>query len=322
MNLLAILCAAAFTVLPAQLASAEDYPSKPIRAVLPMAPGGPADAAMRVVAQKLTERWGQQVIVDNRAGANGNIGTEIAARAASDGYTLLLGVTGPMAINPALFAKVSFDPVKDFAPVVMVKRQNYFLVAHPSVPANSIHELVQLAKGGSYKLTQASSGIGSPAHLSGAMLKTMTNIDFVHVPYRGGGPALSAVIAGEASFMFIDVGVVTPHLRAGRVKLLAVVGPKRIAELPNTPTLSEAGFPDLEPGGWSAIFIPAGTPISIIEKLNTVVRSILRLPDVQKALRSDGSEFGANTPEYVGAFLRSEIAKWKKAIKASGARAE
>ena len=322
MNLLATLGAAALAVLPLQLVSAADYPAKPIRAVLPMAPGGPADAAMRVVAQKLTERWGQQVIVDNRAGANGNIGTEIAARAASDGYTLLLGVTGPMAINPALYAKVSFDPVKDFAPVVMVKRQNYFLVAHPSVPANSMRELVQLAKSGSYKLTQASSGIGSPAHLSGAMLKTMTNIDFVHVPYRGAGPALSAVLAGEASFMFIDVGVVTPHLGAGRVKLLAVVGPKRVAELPNTPTLLEAGFPDLEPGGWSAIFVPAGAPMPIIDKLNTEVRSILKLPDVQKLLGSDGSEFGANTPEYVGAFLRSEIAKWKTAIKASGARAE
>lgn len=304
------------------VAVAQDYPAKPIRAIVPMATGGPTDAAVRVVGQKLTQRWGQQVIVDNRAGANGNIGTEIAARAAPDGYTLLVGVTGPMAINPALYGKASFDPVKDFTPVVMLKRQYYFLVTHPSVPANSVRDLIQLARGASYKLIQASSGIGSPPHLAGEMLKTIAAVDFMHVPYRGGGPALSAVLAGEASFMFIDMAVVMPHVKAGKVKLLAVVAPKRIAELPDAPTLSEGGFPGLDPGGWSAIFVPAGTPRPIIDKLNAEVRCILELPDVRKLLGSDGSDFGNNTPEYVGAFLKSEIAKWAKVIKASGARAD
>ena len=307
------------TCIPAT--SAQDYPTKPIRAMVPAAPGGGTDVAARPVAQKLAERLGQQVIIDNRGGANGNIGLAIAARAAPDGYTLLFASNAPMAINPALYANVPYDPVRDFAPVAMIKQSYFLLVIHPSVAANSVRELIQLAKGGN-RLVQASSGIGSAAHLSGEILKNRAKIDFVHVPYRGGGPAMAAVIAGEASFMFVEVIVGMPFINAGKLKLLAVATPQRIAALPDTPTLTEASFPGYDPTGWAALFVPTGTPRSIIDKLNAQVKAILKLPDVQKVLANDGTEFGQNTPDYVSEFLKSEIAKWGNAVKISGVRAE
>lgn len=315
-----------FVMLVLRLASAtepraQDYPMKPIRAIVPSAPGGPTDVAARVVADRLTQRWKQQVIVDNRTGANGVIGTETAARAAPDGYTMLMGVPGSMVVSP-LMSKVPYDPLKDFIPVVLLKKQVYFLVANPSVPASSVRELVALARSRTYKLSNASSGTGSTLHLAGEMLKTIENVDFLHVPYRGTGPAMLAVIAGESSFMFMDMTIIMPHVKANRVKLLAVVASKRIPELPDAPTMTEAGYPNVGPGGWTAIFVPTGTPRQIVEKINKEVKTILALPDVQKSLGSDATEFQSNTPEYVRAYVKNDIERWGKVIKASGVRAE
>lgn len=298
------------------------YPARPVRVVVPFPPGGPVDGAARVIAQKLTEMWGQQFVIDNRTGAGGNIGTEIAARAKPDGYTVLLGATGPMAINPALYAKLPFDPVKDFTAVAGIKRHYYLLLAHPSLPAKSIRELIQLAASGGRPLTQASSGIGSSAHITGEMLKSMAKVHFLHVPYRGAGPSLTAVVAGEASFMFLDSAIAMPHAKSGRVKVIAVAGPRRVAEFPEVATLAESGYGGADPAGWSVLFFPARTPKGRIETLNAAVKGILQSADVQKMLGTEGVDFDDNTPELVTAFLKSEIAKWAKMVKVSGARAD
>ena len=303
-------------------ARADDYPSRPVRAIVPFPAGGGVDIATRTIGQKLSERWKQQLIVDNRGGANGNIGAELAAHTPPDGYTLLLGSTGPMAINPTLYAKLAFDPVKDFSPVVMVAPTYYLLVTHPSVPATSLADIVALAKNKSYRLTLASAGIGSPGHLSGEMLKMMAGIDFVHVPYKGTGPALADVLAGQASMIFTDMIAGMSHIQAGKLRLIATTTPKRLPKLPNTPTLAESGVPGYNAMGWTGMYVPAGTPKPIIDKLNAEVRDILKLPDVQERIASDGSDFAPNTPEYASAFLKSEIAKWAKVIKASGATAD
>jgi tripartite-type tricarboxylate transporter receptor subunit TctC len=301
---------------------AADYPSKPIRAIVPFAPGGGVDIAARSVGQKLSERWKQQVIIDNRSGANGNIGAEIASHAPADGYTLLLGSTGPMAINPSLYAKLPFDPVKDFSPVVMVAPTYYVLVTHPSVPANSLADIVRVAKTGTYRLTLASAGIGSPGHLSGEMLKMMAGIDFVHVPYKGTGPALADVVGGHASMIFTDLIAGLSYIQAGRLKAIAVATPRRLPKLATTPTLSESGVPGYDAMAWTGMFVPAGTSKAIVDKLNSEVRDILRIPEVQERIAAAGNDFGSNTPQYVATYLNSEIAKWAKVIKASGATAE
>jgi len=308
--LAAVLTSAAFAV------HAQDYPSKPIRAIVPFAPGGGVDIATRTVGQKLSDRWKQQVIVDNRAGANGNIGAEIASRAPADGYTLLFGSTGPMAINPTLYANLPFDPIRDFESVIMVAPTYYLLVTHPSVPATSLAEIIQLAKGGTYRLTLASAGIGSPGHLSGEML------NFVHVPYKGTGPALADVIAGQASMIFTDMIAGLSYIQAGRLKLIAAATPRRLPKLPNTPTLAESGVPGYDAMAWTGMFVPAGTTKALIDKLNGEFKAIINMPDVQERIAADGKDFGANTPQYAGIYLKSEIAKWAKVIKASGATAE
>lgn len=316
-----ILCSFGSTVLCTS-ARSQNYPSKPIRAIVPFASGGGTDIAMRVIGQKLVERWGQQVIVDNRGGANGNIGAEIASRAVPDGYTLLVGSAGVMAINPSLYTKLPYDSVKDFAPVVLVAPTYFLLVTHPSVPANSVRELIQLAKSGSYKLVHASPGIGSPGHLMGEMLKMITNIDFVTVPYKGTGPAMADVLGGQASFTFTDMIAGIPYINAKRLKVLGITTSKRIAKLPDTPTVAEGGVPGFDAMSWVGIFVPARTPRPIVEKLNAEIKNILKFPDVQEKLATDGKDFGENTPDYVGAFLRSEVAKWAKVIKVSGARVD
>jgi tripartite-type tricarboxylate transporter receptor subunit TctC len=301
---------------------AQDYPTKPIRAIVPFAPGGGVDIAARSVGQKLSERWKQQVIVDNRAGANGNIGAEIASHAPADGYTLLLGSTGPMAINPSLYAKLPFSPVKDFSAVIMVAPTYYILVTHPSVPVNSLADVIRVAKSGAYRLTLASAGIGSPGHLSGEMLKMMAGIDFVHVPYKGTGPALADVLGAHASMIFTDMIAGLSYIQAGRLKAIAVATPRRLPKLPGTPTLSEAGVPGYDAMAWTGMFVPAGTSKSIVDKLNSEVKEILRIPEVQERIAADGNDFGPNTPQYVATYLKSEIATWAKVIKASGATAE
>ncbi len=314
---LSILVALAFLSVSA-LAAAQDYPAKPIRVIVPLAPGGGTDLATRVTAQKLTERWGQQVIVDNRPGAGGNIGTELVARAAPDGYTLLVTNPGPVVVNPWHFAKLPYDP-KDLTPVVMLAPTYYVLISHPSVPARSVRELIEVARRQPGKLVLAYGGLGAPSDLMGEMFKSLAKIDAVTVQYKGGGQAIADVIAGQASMMFADMIAAMPYVDSGRVRLVAVATAKRMAKLPQVPTLVEAGVP-YDAIGWSGMFAPVRTPAHVINKLNGELRGILKLPDVQEKLASDGSDFGANTPESLAAFVKSELAKYQNAVKVSGRR--
>ncbi len=301
---------------------AQEYPTRPVRAIVPFPPGGGTDIAARVVAQKLAQRWDKPVIIDNRAGANGNIGAELAAKAPADGHTLFFGTSGPMAINPTLYGKVGFDPIKDFAPIALVAPVYYIVVANPGIGAKTMSEFLQLGRAGKQKIVLASAGIGSPGHLSGEMLKMMAKIDFVHVPYKGGGPALAGVLGGEATFVFADLIAGMGFVNSGKLRLLATAAPKRIRSLPDTPTLSESGVTGFSAMSWTGLFAPAGTPMTIVRSVNAAVKDVLKMPDVQEQLASDGSDFGVNSPESTAAFLKEEIAKWAKVIRQSGTKAE
>jgi tripartite-type tricarboxylate transporter receptor subunit TctC len=302
-------------------ALAQDYPTRPIRVIVPLAPGGGTDIAARVTGQKLTERWGQQLIVENRPGAGGNIGAELVSRAAPDGYTLLVTSPGPVVVNPWLFSKLPYDPAKDFVAVVMLAPTYYVLMTHPSVPANSVKELVQLAKQQPGKLVLASGGVGAPSDLMGEMFKNLAKIDAVTVQYKGGGQAIADVIGGQASMVFADMIAALPHVSTGRGKLLAVATAKRLAKLPKVPTLIESGV-NYEAIGWSGMFAPSRTPPAVVNKLSAEYRNILKLPDVQEKLASDGSAFGGNTPESLAQFIRSESDKYRNAVKITGRHLE
>ncbi|HWI14207.1 MAG TPA: tripartite tricarboxylate transporter substrate binding protein [Burkholderiales bacterium] len=306
-------------LLAGSAAWAQDYPARAIRVIVPLAPGGGTDLAARVTGQKLGERWGQQAIVDNRPGAGGNIGAEIVARAPADGYTLLVTNPGPIVVNPWLFAKLPFDPATDFTPVAMLAPTYYVLVTHPSVPASSVRELAEVARRQPGTLVLASGGLGAPSDLMGEMFKSLARIDAVTVQYKGGGQAIADVIGGQASMMFADMIAAMPYVKAGRMKLLAVATAKRMRQLPDVPTLVESGVP-YDAIGWSGMFAPARTPAAVVNKLNTELRGILKLPDVQEKLASDGSDFGANTPQSLAAFIKSELAKYRNAVQVSGRR--
>lgn len=299
-----------------------EYPDKPIRIIVPYAPGGGADVATRVVAQKLTERWKQQVVVDNRAGANGNIGCELASRAPADGYTLVMGTAGPITMNVWLYPKLAFDPVKDFAPVVLVAPTSYLLVVQPALPANSVKELIDFAKANPGKVTFASPGVGGPPHLAVELMKTLSGVNLVHVPYKGAGPAMTDLLAGQVSFMFADVIAVQPYIQARRLRALAVSTANRNSRLPGVPTVAESGVPAFDVLGWSGLLAPAATPRGIISKVNSGMKEILTVPDVQEKLASDGREFGNNTPAEFAAFIRAELEKWRKVVSASGVKVE
>jgi tripartite-type tricarboxylate transporter receptor subunit TctC len=298
---------------------AQEYPIKPIRMIVPLVTGGGTDIAARVTGYKLTERWGQQVIVDNRPGAGGNIGTEIVTRAAPDGYTVLVTNPGPIVVNPWLFSKLPFDPAKDLVPVAMLAPTYYVLITNPSLPASSVRELIEAAHKQPGKLVLASGGVGAPSDLMGEMFKSLAKIDAVTVQYKGGGQAIADVIGGQASMVFADMIAAMPYVSAGRVKLLAVATVKRMAKLPGTPTLIESGVP-YDAIGWSGLFVPARTPGAVVTKLNRELINILKLPDVQEKLASDGSDFGANTPQSLAPFIRSELAKYQTAVKVAGRR--
>ena len=300
---------------------AATYPTKPIRIVVPIAAGGGTDVAARLVAQKLTERLGQQAIVDNRPGAGGNIGTELVARATPDGHTLLATSPGPIVVNQWLFAKLPFDPAKDLVPVTMIAPTFLVLCVHPSVPATNVRELIEAGRKMPGKLVLASGGIGVPSDLMGEMFKNLAKIDAVTVQYKGGGPAMAEVVGGQASMMMGDMLTATPYINAGRVRLIAVVTAKRNPRFPDTPTLIESGVP-VDAISWSGVFAPSRTPAAVVNKLGAELRSILKLPDVQEKLASDGNDFGANTPQSLIAFIQSESAKYQTAVKVSGRRLE
>lgn len=297
---------------------AQEYPSKTVRMVVPLAPGGGTDIAARVTGQKLTERLGQQFIVENRPGAGGTIGTEIAARAAPDGYTLLVSSPSAIVVNPWLFRKLPYSP-KDLVPVAMLAPTYYVLIIHPSVPAKSVRELIEVARRQPGKLVLASGGLGAPSDLMGEMFKNLAKIDAVTVQYKGGGQAIADLLGGQASMMFADMIAAAPYITSGRIRLLAVATAKRLPQLPDAPTLVESGIP-YDAIGWSGVFAPVRTPASVVAKLNSELSGILKLPDVQAKLASDGSAFGPNTPESLQLFIKSELEKYETAVKVSGRR--
>jgi tripartite-type tricarboxylate transporter receptor subunit TctC len=302
-------------------ASAQDYPTRPVRMVVPYAAGGPVDIVARITAQKLSETLSQQVVVDNRAGAGGNIALEVVARSTPDGYTLLMGANGTNAINPSLYKKMPVDPEKDLAPVSMVASSAMILVVHPSLPVANVKQLIALARAKPGAVTYASSGSGSTAHLSGELFKSMARVDLLHVPYKGAGPALIDLVAGQVQTMITGVSSTLPYVKAGRLKPLGVSSEKRQLLLPDVPTIAEQ-LPGYEVATWYGVFVPAGTPKPVVDKLNQSLVKIFVTPDAQARLAAVGADARTNTPEQFAQAVSKERAKWAVLIRESGARAE
>ena len=303
-------------------AYAQPYPAKPIRMIVGYPPGGGTDIVGRMMAQKFSENFGHTVIVDNRGGATGNIGTELAARATPDGYTLLMGNVAPNAINVSLFKKIAFDPVNDFAPVSLVALTPNMLVVHPSVPVKNIKDLIALAKAKPGAYNYASAGIGSSSHLAGALFGILTGTNIVHVPYKGGGPAMVDVLAGQMQLYFGTMPGVMPHVKSGKLRPVAVTSDKRSQTLPEFPTIAESGVAGYEAATWYGLLAPARTPRAIVERLHREVVKILGVTEMRERLVAQGFEPVGGTPEQFGAYIKTEIAKWGKVIREAGIRAE
>lgn len=298
-------------------AAAQAYPSRPIRMVVAFAPGGAPDAFARIIGQKLTEQMGQPVIVDNRPGATGNIGAELVAKAAPDGHTLI-NATLSLAMSPAFHRTLPFDPVASFAPVTLLASVPLVLVAHPGLPAKSVSELVAHAKAHPGKLNYASVGSGSPQHVSAELLQTIAGVKLVHVPYKSGGAMATAVLQGETQLGLPAIAPALPHVKAGRLRALAVTAPKRSPAMPDTPTFAEGGLPGMEADNWNAILAPAKTPASVIARLNAEITQAARLPDVAEQFVRQGAEVSVGTPAALAALIKAEIAKWTKVVRAAG----
>ena len=305
----------------AAVAQAQQYPSKPIRIVVGFAAGGPSDVAARTIAQKLTEKWGQQVIVDIRPGAGGNIATEIVAKAPADGYTLLEPAFAH-AVNPFLYSKLPFDAVKDFAPVLLFASIANVLVVHPSIPARSVKELIAFAKTRPGELTAGSAGNGTASHLAVELLNLMGGIKTTHVPYKGLAPAHTELMGGQLSMLFDGIVTGMPAVKAGRLRALGVTTVKRWQGTPDIPTMAEAGLAGFEVNSWYGLLAPAGTPREIIMRLNSEVGRALREPDARERLYSIGAEPMNGTPEEFTAYIAAEMAKWSKVVKTAGIRVE
>ena len=303
-------------------AAAQGFPSRPVRLVVPFPPGGPLDIVGRAIAQKLGEAWGQSVVVDNRPGAGGNIGAELVAKSAPDGYTVLMGALSTHAVNPSLYAKMPYDAVKDFAPITLVAITPNVLVVNASLPVNSAREFVAYAKANSGKLAFGSGSNGSAGHLAGELFKVETATDIVHVPYKGGAPAMQALLAGDTQFMFDNLANATPQVKAGKLKALAVTTAQRSKLAPELPTMAEAGLPGFDIATWFGLLAPAGTPPEVIAKWNAEVTKILNSPEMRERLTAQGAEPAPTTPDAFAAFIRSEIPKYARIVKASGAKVD
>jgi tripartite-type tricarboxylate transporter receptor subunit TctC len=301
---------------------AQTYPTKPIRLIVPYPPGGGNDTLARLFGVKLTEAWGQQVVVDNRPGAGTIIGTQIAARAVPDGYTLLLSSIATHAIAPHLYAKPGYDPVKDFAPITLLAVAPTVVCVNPSVPARTLKELIALAKAKPGELKFASGGAATPPHMAGEIFASMTGIKLIHVPYKGGGPAHAGLLGGETSMMFDTAASILPHVRAGKLRALAIARGARLAEYPDLPTFAEAGVSGYEVNAWYSVHAPAGVPKYIVARTNAELVRILKLADIQERLKVLGSEGVGNTPEEFAKFVRAESAKYAKAIRDAGIKVE
>ena len=297
------------------------YPTKPVRLIVPLTAGGPTDILARIVAMPLGDALGQQVIVDNRPGAGGNIGADLSAKSPADGYTLFMGTSGPLAINSSLYPKLPFDPIRDFAPIILVASAPFVVIAHPSVAANNIKELIALAKAKPGQLNYGSVP-GSASHLSTELFKLMSGVNIVHIPYKGAAPATTDVIGGQIQLSFASTPGSMPVVKANKVKALAVTSAKRIGKLPDVPTIAESALPGYEGSVWYGVVAPAKTPREVVQRLNREIAQIVAQPAHRDRMLAGDFEPTTSTPEQFAAFIRSETAKWGKVVKASGAKPE
>jgi tripartite-type tricarboxylate transporter receptor subunit TctC len=307
-------------LLPGPLAAQTDaYPSRPIRIVVAFTAGGTTDIIARLVGKKMTDAWGQPVLIDNRPGAGGNLGSNIVAKAPPDGYTLLIGSVGPLAVNATLYPNMPYDNLKDFAPICLVAEVPNMLVVHPSVPVHSVQDLVDLARAKPGTLNYGSTGNGTTGHLSGELLNEQAKIDLVHIPYRG-ATAVTDLLGGQIQLMFATIPSVIQHVRAGSLRAIAVTSSRRSAALPDVPTVAESGYPGFEASSWYGFVAPAGTPDPIIRKLHALIAGIVSTPDINDQLSSQGADPVGNTPEEFAQYMQRETEKWSKVVKASGIR--
>jgi tripartite-type tricarboxylate transporter receptor subunit TctC len=320
MNIIKLVIAAIAAAAMTQAATAAQWPERPIRMLVGFAPGGGTDATARAIAPKMTELLGQQVIVDNRPGATGNIATDIVSKSNPDGYTILMGTIAALAINPALYAKLPFDPVKDLAPVTRAVDSTNVLVLHPSVPAKSVKELVALAKVKS--LNAGSSGVGGAGHLALELFNLQTGVKIVHVPYKGGGPAMIDLLGGNIQLIFATAASAVGHIKSGKIRALAVTTLKRSPLVPDLPTVEETGLKGFEANNWYGVLVPAKTSRAIIMRLNQDITTALLTPDIKELLFKQGLDSAPESPEAFGAYIKSEIAKWAKVVKAAGLKAD
>ena len=316
LRILVCVLAAGFAV----AAFAQEYPTKPVRFVVPFVPGGPTDIQGRMLGDKLTQHLGQQVLIDNRGGAGGNIGMELVARAPADGYTIVIATVGTWAVNPHLY-KLPFDVLKDFAPIIQISSSPGVLVVHPSVPAKNVKELIALAKARPGELNYGSSGVGGFGHISGELLTLMTKTRMTHVPYKSSAPSLTDLISGQIQVLINNAISTVPFVKSGRVRALATTGATRSSALPDLPTVAEAGVPGYENSSWSAVAAPAGTPQPIIARLHKEFAGILTMPDIQKKHADVGARIIGGTPEQFHAYLKLEVEKFGKLVKAAGIKA-
>jgi tripartite-type tricarboxylate transporter receptor subunit TctC len=322
MTRLVRIAALALVALAPAISLAQGYPTKPVRLVVPFPAAGTTDILARAAAQKLSETWNQQVIVDNRPGAGGNIGSELVAKAPHDGYTLLMGTVGTHAINASLYPKMPYDNVKDFAPIILVAGVPNVLVVNPSLPVNSVQELIAYAKANPGKLNFASSGSGTSIHLSGELFKTMTGVQMTHVPYKGSAPALTDLMGGQVQLMFDNLPSSLAFIKAGKLRALAVTSATRSPALPDVPTVAESGVPGFEASSWFGLLAPAGTPNDIILKVNADTQRWLASPDAKEKLQAQGAAAAGGTPEDFAKHIQAETAKWARVVKESGAKVE
>lgn len=317
------LAAAVVACFPTMASAAEAggaYPTRPIRMLVGFAPGGGTDTTARALTPKLSERLGQQIIVDNRPGAAGNIATDITTKAPPDGYTILMGTIAALAINPTLYGNLPFDPLRDLAPVTQAVDSTNILVVHPTVPAKSVKELIALSK--AKPLTGGSSGVGGAGHLALELFNVMAGTKITHVPYKGGGPAMVDLLGGQINLIFATAASSVPHVKSGKIRALAVTTSKRSKLTPDLPTVAEAGLPGFEANNWYGIVVPAKTPRPIIDRLNKEFTAVLNMPDIREILFKQGLDAAPNSPEEFGKYIKAETAKWSKVIKISGAKAE
>jgi len=317
--LLLLALAAALSALPVP---AQTYPSKPVRLVVPFPPGGSLDIAGRLIAQKLTEMWGQSVVVENKPGAGGNIGADYVAKSPPDGYTILLGALSTHAVNPSLYKSMPYDAAKDFAPITLIAITPNVLVVNASLPVSNVKEFLAYAKANSGKIAFGSGSNGSAGHLAGELFKVETGVDATHIPYKGGAPATQALLAGDTQFMFDNLANAMAQVKAGKLKALAVTTAQRSPLVPDLPTMAEAGLPGFDISTWYGLFAPAGTPAPIVAKWNADVTRILTAPDVRAKLMADGADPSPDTPEQFAQMISRELAKYARIVKASGAKVD